>query len=234
MFNPKIYIPSNIKGNKQNNALITNSFQNNAIDLLNWFGIDLLNGNSSLVLSQAGTWVSPGGFWQLDQTNITNINFATGGIIASDKSNVTSDTSVEVSNTGMFSLPSSFFITKNKAATEFAYAGTFDFGSNYAFIANYENAAGDKNNIKINGSGLVLDTWVSGSRTTRLELASTGFNFQVDTDIHNVASINFDGSVALFFIPSYADDAAAISGGLSSGYLYKTTTGGITALNIVP
>lgn len=35
-------------------------------------------------------------------------------------------------------------------------------------------------------------------------------------------------------VPTYADDAAAISGGLTTGNLYKTTTGGITALNIVP
>ena len=35
-------------------------------------------------------------------------------------------------------------------------------------------------------------------------------------------------------VPTYADDAAAITGGLTTGMLYKTTTGGITALNIVP
>lgn len=35
-------------------------------------------------------------------------------------------------------------------------------------------------------------------------------------------------------VPTYADDAAAITGGLTTGMLYKTTTGGITSLNIVP
>ncbi len=35
-------------------------------------------------------------------------------------------------------------------------------------------------------------------------------------------------------VPTYADDASAITGGLSTGHLYKTTTGGITSLNIVP
>ena len=35
-------------------------------------------------------------------------------------------------------------------------------------------------------------------------------------------------------VPTYANDAAAITGGLTTGMLYKTTTGGITALNIVP
>lgn len=35
-------------------------------------------------------------------------------------------------------------------------------------------------------------------------------------------------------VPTYADDAAAITGGLTTGMLYKTTTGGTTSLNIVP
>jgi len=35
-------------------------------------------------------------------------------------------------------------------------------------------------------------------------------------------------------VPDYADDAAAILGGLNSGHLYKTTTGGSTFLKIVP
>lgn len=35
-------------------------------------------------------------------------------------------------------------------------------------------------------------------------------------------------------VPTYADDTAATSAGLTTGQLYKTTTGGITSLNIVP
>lgn len=35
-------------------------------------------------------------------------------------------------------------------------------------------------------------------------------------------------------VPAYADDASAITGGLVTGELYKTTTLGVTALNIVP
>lgn len=40
--------------------------------------------------------------------------------------------------------------------------------------------------------------------------------------------------VTITNVPTYADDAAAITGGLTTGQLYKTTTGGITSLNIVP
>jgi len=35
-------------------------------------------------------------------------------------------------------------------------------------------------------------------------------------------------------VPTYADDAAATTGGLTTGQLYKTTTGGSTFLKIVP
>ena len=58
MFKPNIYLPLNISRTKPNNNLITSSFKNDAINLVNWLGIDLADGNSSLVLSQAGTWVS--------------------------------------------------------------------------------------------------------------------------------------------------------------------------------
>ncbi len=60
MFKPNIYLPLNISRTKPNNNLITSSFKNDAINLVDWLGIDLADGNSSLVLSQAGTWVSNG------------------------------------------------------------------------------------------------------------------------------------------------------------------------------
>lgn len=40
--------------------------------------------------------------------------------------------------------------------------------------------------------------------------------------------------VTIANVPTYANDAAATGAGLTTGQLYKTTTGGITALNIVP
>ena len=59
MFTPKLFIPSNIRATKKENSLITNTgMQNNAIDLLEWFGIDLNEGSEVLVLSKKGTWVS--------------------------------------------------------------------------------------------------------------------------------------------------------------------------------
>lgn len=50
--------------------------------------------------------------------------------------------------------------------------------------------------------------------------------------------ITIDGgtsqNISIKNVPTYADDAAAITGGLTSGRLYKTTTAGTTSLNIVP
>ena len=53
----------------------------------------------------------------------------------------------------------------------------------------------------------------------------------------NGTLLSIDDTTQLFTltnVPTYENDAAAISAGLTTGQLYKTTTGGITALNIVP
>lgn len=42
------------------------------------------------------------------------------------------------------------------------------------------------------------------------------------------------GLIKMTTVPTYLNDAAAITGGLTSGHLYKTTTLGVTSLNIVP
>tara|TARA_R110000868_G_scaffold1729_5_gene13923 strand:+ start:19697 stop:20275 length:579 start_codon:yes stop_codon:yes gene_type:complete len=42
------------------------------------------------------------------------------------------------------------------------------------------------------------------------------------------------GLVKITTVPTYASDAAAITGGLTSGHLYKKTTAGVTNLCIVP
>jgi len=72
MFKPNIFLPLNISRTKQDNALITSSFKNQAISLLDWLGIDLINGSSSLVLAKNGTWVS-----QLNIYSVTETQFNT-------------------------------------------------------------------------------------------------------------------------------------------------------------
>ena len=74
MFKPKLYLPSNIRRDKQNNTLITSSSQlNNAIDLLEWFGINLISGNSTKLLAENGTWQHVNSFaWSLGGNSGTN------------------------------------------------------------------------------------------------------------------------------------------------------------------
>ena len=60
MFKPDIHLPLNIKRTKPNNNLITN-IKNNSVSLLEWFGIDTQRGDNSLVLSQAGNWITTTG-----------------------------------------------------------------------------------------------------------------------------------------------------------------------------
>ena len=58
-----------------------------------------------------------------------------------------------------------------------------------------------------------------------------------DIDGGNNTKITIDDVTQLITVsnvPTYADDAAAATGGLTTGQLYKTTTLGTTSLNIVP
>lgn len=60
MFKPKLYIPSNGKNTKPDNSFITD-IKNKAISLLEWFGIDLQNGDTDKFLNQRGQWTEAGG-----------------------------------------------------------------------------------------------------------------------------------------------------------------------------
>lgn len=56
-----------------------------------------------------------------------------------------------------------------------------------------------------------------------------------DSEDNHVLTVNtVTGLITLSTVPTYADDAAAAGGGLTSGQLYKTTDGGSTFLKIVP
>jgi hypothetical protein len=61
MFKPKIFIPSNVRSDKKDNVLITDVVRNKSVNLLEWLGIDLLNGDNTKFLSQKGTYESAGG-----------------------------------------------------------------------------------------------------------------------------------------------------------------------------
>ncbi len=58
-FKPNLYLPSNIRRDKKDNNLIT-EIKNNAISLIDWLGIDLVNGSTTKFLSEKGTYESVG------------------------------------------------------------------------------------------------------------------------------------------------------------------------------
>lgn len=58
MFKPKIFIPSNLRSDKKDNILVTDVVRNKSVNLLEWLGIDLLNGDNTKFLSQKGTYES--------------------------------------------------------------------------------------------------------------------------------------------------------------------------------
>lgn len=60
-------------------------------------------------------------------------------------------------------------------------------------------------------------------------IGAKGFNNNTYLDINDATKL-----ITVTNVPTYANDAAATTAGLTTGQLYKTTTSGITALNILP
>lgn len=68
-------------------------------------------------------------------------------------------------------------------------------------------------------------TYTAGAAPTLQQVTAAGSTTTVASTF---------STLTLSAVPTFANDAAAIAGGLTSGKLYKTTTAGITALNILP
>lgn len=98
----------------------------------------------------------------------------------------------------------------------------------------------DQGNLEVRSqeSSLTKITDLNGMNQYKTGFTTTGGYAKVgDIDGGNSTYIKVDDlnqQITITNVPTYADDAAAITGGLTTGMLYKTTTGGITALNIVP
>jgi hypothetical protein len=90
---------------------------------------------------------------------------------------------------------------------------------------------------KLDGANKVFSVNVSSAKVLNIDPNNNLYGIGDLGGINNDTKIIIDDSTLLVTIsnvPTYADDAAAATGGLTTGQLYKTTTGGITALNIVP
>lgn len=97
----------------------------------------------------------------------------------------------------------------------------------------WANSADDKNGIRCNEDGIKIETYVAGSTNSTVTVnKTTGIAFNVGGTI--VFEVTNAGAITAKGLTTYADDAAAITGGLTSGKFYKHTAGGITTVCVVP
>lgn len=113
-----------------------------------------------------------------------------------------------------------FSVTNRTAGSNIVY---IDIANRQSIIGNVSSVGGikmfidDAVGINVQAPGGVVNI---GGNTY-----GNNTNIQVD-DINQIVTITN--------VPTYADDATAVTGGLTTGNLYKTTTGGSTFLKIVP
>lgn len=298
MFNPKIFLSSNLRTSKQDNALITqSSVRNKAINLLDWFGIDLTNGSSSLVLAQNGTWVSNAPFAPTNSIQYNNNGsffgdskflrdpstketiiqrvptFGTDGgfVLNTNLPFISSFLGLSVEGTELYwqdnvsGYGASVAVSNNPGTIEPSVIGlignvnngdaaVFGLGFDTATHSWAFNASG--NNSTSNTTAQINAQADDTTSKAEIEAENIGngdiskFSCEpskalaqyingVDTNtmIVDATGIHFTfglGGMQINNVPAYIDDAAAIVGGLTSGYLYKTTIAGSTFLKIIP
>lgn len=132
------------------------------------------------------------------------------------------------------------------------HAGIFKQGSDLGYLVYVENTTGDRFVISgypgecgfgVGNAGITIrpESFILSTNSITSEVNGISQSAGVIT-IGNLSDGNGTSiiindlleQITIANVPTYADDAAAILGGLIAGNLYKTTTAGITALNIVP
>lgn len=254
MLKPQIYFPLNSKYTKPNNALVTESFKNQSISLLDWLGIDLSNGSSSLVLAQDGTWVSNGSPTLTFNNALTKTSntIQLGGDLIKDTTIETDGNDFlkeEVASNikeGIYDNPVSanrswnvehsdnnslFLITNKIEGLGDPFSNNCDFAGNLAVnLSNEHIAAAVSGYDNVANSVFSELVYIIGNDTSAARLDANGFrvNFNYITTFtvkpNNIVNV---------IVPEYADNAAALAGTLVSGDVYKTTTGGSTFLKVV-
>jgi len=276
MFNPKIFLSSNLRTNKQDNALITqSSIRNKAINLFDWFGVH--NPLNSIQYNKNNKFYGDSLFTRNPVTNETVIKRVP--VIGTDQGFETNDNLSFISTFISTPIPGTQLfwedtVSGNGASIVAAHApGTTDPGI-IGIIGNT-----NKGNAAVYNLGFdpILESWsfnasgnnstsntvaqinaVADNTTSKAEIeaenSTTGdiskFSCEpnkaliqyingvnTNTIITDATGVHFAfdlGGMQISNVPSYIDDAAAIGGGLTSGYLYKTTIAGSTYLKIVP
>ena len=143
---------------------------------------------------------------------------------------------------GLGVVSGSFNYWKDSASNLIALAGVGDNtggGGNPAisFIDTRNIVTGDFANFQNEYDGVKFSTHASATNGTIVAetlMDNTGVTMQYTTDGITFTKIIIDTLVTITNVPSYANDLAATGGGLTSGQLYSTTTGGSTFLKIVP
>lgn len=224
MFKPRIYLPLNISRDKQNNQLLTSSFKNQSINLVDWLGIDLINGSSTSVLAQNGTFVP----LTTPASPNNSIQYNDGGVFGGDALFIrdadTTETTIATSGTGTLLMGG----VDNNTTIEINDA------DETIFIQALESMEfGDPNSIG-NGTTIVVED-VNKHIYLKAPLGQVSIGDSGSVGNDTVIEVDdLTELVKITNVPTFANDAAALAGSLVSGNLYKTTTGGITALNIVP
>lgn len=253
-FLEKIFFPLNIKRDKQNNNLLTD-IKNRSIDLLEWlkkafpYFVNVNNGLTNTTYSGDSTSIQLGGSLINDPTTLT---FETGtnepfAIIVG--SGLTAFDNPQVFSGSLFNITSGDNVISYNLANN---NGTL--GLN---LGHYNTDTLAKSVIYIN-PGVVDNEIVDAlGNETLLEQTSTSLEFLTDVTkscfkldpnngIYSIGDLQGHANntnitindltqlINVSNVPLYSDDAAATVGGLVTGDLYKTTTGGSTFLKILP
>jgi hypothetical protein len=113
----------------------------------------------------------------------------------------------------------------------------FEFDDTEALIRYKNNTTGLNSSIHLDANSVITAYTLDG--TTEYQTVLGDGRFKIFDSTNNIKYliidiINSSMTINPTLVPTYADDAAAGVGGLTSGQLYKTTTAGSTFLKIVP
>lgn len=203
--------------------------------------------DTQIQYNNAGAFGADAGFTRT-ATGVTNISATFGGetisqqitddLLGSGKNAIISKLITATESLLDFSFSDSGSISSQKILSLTGSTTKNEFS--YNLISSEVTVGTNKTNLGLNSSSVKLTKtsdfgeiyekeigFTASGGTARFGSISGGNNTKITID--DVTQL-----ITVSNVPTYADDAAATTGGLTTGQLYKTTTGGITALNIVP
>ena len=145
--------------------------------------------------------------------------------------------------TGASAIIATNYDNVNNIAVAIAYIANGDFESGFSFddtnaLIQYKNGTTGLQSAFEASVGSAIMRYTSSGITEYQTVLGDGI-FQILDSTNNINYliidiINSSMTINPTLVPTYADDAEAVVSGLTSGQLYKTTTGGSTFLKIVP